>query len=125
MSEQYSSDEEACICNGEVLVNHKRKETHNVVERRRKDKINVNILRLGDLLPDKDPKKQSKNGILERASDYIVYLKDLNEKLVMEKASDMEDFEPFLDFESDDIRQTTGNQLGVGVRSPTRRRTIC
>ncbi|KAM7313400.1 Pogo ele1 orf1-h 1e-40-j 4 [Ixodes scapularis] len=58
MSEQYSSDEEACICNGEVLVNHKRKETHNVVERRRKDKINVNILRLGDLLPDKDPKKQ-------------------------------------------------------------------
>ncbi|XP_040359360.1 serine-rich adhesin for platelets-like [Ixodes scapularis] len=90
MSEQYSSDEEACICNGEVLVNHKRKETHNVVERRRKDKININILRLGDLLPDKDPKKQSKNGILERASDYIVYLKDLNEKLVMEKASDME-----------------------------------
>ncbi|CAN8007008.1 unnamed protein product [Ixodes hexagonus] len=90
MSEQYSSDEDACICNGEVLVNHKRKESHNVVERRRKDKINIGILRLGDLLPDKDPKKQSKIGVLERASDYIVYLKDLNEKLVMDKASDME-----------------------------------
>ncbi|KAL3169568.1 hypothetical protein MRX96_045353 [Rhipicephalus microplus] len=92
MSEQYSSDEDACICNGEVgsRSSHKRKEVHNEVERRRKDKINIGILRLGDLLPDKDPRKQSKNGILERASEYITYLKDLNEKLVMDKVTNME-----------------------------------
>ncbi|XP_075548687.1 uncharacterized protein LOC142582650 [Dermacentor variabilis] len=92
MSEQYSSDEDACICNGEVgsRSSHKRKEVHNEVERRRKDKINIGILRLGELLPDKDPRKQSKNGILERASEYITYLKDLNEKLVMDKVTNLE-----------------------------------
>ncbi|KAH8024342.1 hypothetical protein HPB51_022461 [Rhipicephalus microplus] len=87
-----AADDSTRICNGEVgsRSSHKRKEVHNEVERRRKDKINIGILRLGDLLPDKDPRKQSKNGILERASEYITYLKDLNEKLVMDKVTNME-----------------------------------
>lgn len=92
MSEPYSSDDDACACNEEGAIRslHKRKEIHNEVERRRKDKINVGILRLGALLPDKDPKKQSKNGILEQAFNYITYLKSLNEKLVTDKVSDVE-----------------------------------
>ncbi|XP_064471381.1 mucin-5AC-like [Ornithodoros turicata] len=91
MSDPNSSDDDACACSeGQVRGSHKRKEIHNEVERRRKDKINIGILRLASLLPDKDPKKQSKNGILERASNYITYLKSLNEKLVADRVTDVE-----------------------------------
>ncbi|XP_028968453.1 mucin-5AC [Galendromus occidentalis] len=60
---------------------------HNELERRRKDKISAGILRLGELLPERDPRRMAKVDILCRACTYITYLRDLNERIVADKVS--------------------------------------
>ncbi|XP_031841388.1 upstream stimulatory factor 1 isoform X2 [Nomia melanderi] len=63
----------------------RRRVTHNEVERRRRDKINNWIAKLGKLLPDYEQSStgdgDSKGGILERACEYITELRDVQETL--------------------------------------------
>lgn len=65
----------------------RRKATHNEVERRRRDNINAWIMKLGRLIPideEAGPPKNnvlSKGGILARACDYVVELRDANREL--------------------------------------------
>lgn len=86
----YSSDDEIRSSNGNATGQDRRRRVHNEVERRRKDKINSWILRIGELLPDKNRKKQCINEILEQAVVYISYLKDSNDKLLQEKCSEVQ-----------------------------------
>ncbi|XP_059390618.1 basic helix-loop-helix domain-containing protein USF3-like isoform X1 [Carassius carassius] len=60
----------------------KNKETHNAVERHRKEKINAGINRIGELLPCSQALKQSKNMILEEAFRYITELKRQNDEML-------------------------------------------
>lgn len=67
----------------------RRRATHNEVERRRRDKINNWIMKLGSIIPDtcEAPSRHgpvdglSKGGILAAACEYIGELKDENENL--------------------------------------------
>ncbi|KAL6462822.1 hypothetical protein MHYP_G00292440 [Metynnis hypsauchen] len=61
----------------------KNKETHNAVERHRKEKINAGIKRIGDLLPCSQALKQSKNMILGEAFRYITELKQQNDEMLL------------------------------------------
>ncbi|XP_014470077.1 PREDICTED: upstream stimulatory factor 1-like isoform X3 [Dinoponera quadriceps] len=81
------------IITGIKKRDERRRVTHNEVERRRRDKINTWISKLGNLLPDCDQnangegdgkangESQSKGGILARACEYIVKLREDKEKL--------------------------------------------
>uniref|UniRef100_A0A8C4EKA3 Upstream transcription factor family member 3 n=1 Tax=Dicentrarchus labrax TaxID=13489 RepID=A0A8C4EKA3_DICLA len=62
----------------------KNKESHNAVERHRKEKINAGINRIGNLLPCSQALKQSKNMILEQAFRYITELKKQNDTMLLE-----------------------------------------
>ncbi|XP_061569045.1 basic helix-loop-helix domain-containing protein USF3 [Cololabis saira] len=62
----------------------KNKETHNAVERHRKEKINAGINRIGNLLPCSQAFKQSKIMILDQAFRYITELKKQNDTLLLE-----------------------------------------
>lgn len=68
----------------------RRRATHNEVERRRRDKINNWITKLSKIIPESSPSDikgnghydgQSKGGILAKACEYIVELRDNNQKL--------------------------------------------
>ncbi|XP_046631715.1 upstream stimulatory factor 2-like isoform X2 [Daphnia pulicaria] len=64
----------------------RRRVSHNEVERRRRDKINNWILKLGKIMPDSvhnDAGKtgQSKGGILSKACDYITDIRTANQRL--------------------------------------------
>jgi len=59
-----------------------RRRVHNGIEKRRKDKINYWIHRIAELLPFKDPKRESKNHLLENVFHYIVSLKEKNDNLM-------------------------------------------
>lgn len=65
----------------------RRRVSHNEVERRRRDKINNWILKLGKIMPDSvhnDAGKtgqQSKGGILSKACDYITDIRNANQRL--------------------------------------------
>lgn len=68
----------------------RRRATHNEVERRRRDKINNWITKLSKIIPENNSTEmkgnghyegQSKGGILAKACEYIVELKDDNQKL--------------------------------------------
>ncbi|CAG9861459.1 unnamed protein product [Phyllotreta striolata] len=67
----------------------RRRATHNEVERRRRDKINNWITKLATIVPDNANGEiranghydgQSKGGILAKACDYIMDMKDIGEK---------------------------------------------
>ncbi|XP_054261335.1 upstream stimulatory factor 2 [Macrosteles quadrilineatus] len=67
----------------------RRRATHNEVERRRRDKINHWIMKLGKIIPEcsQDSGKgsfetQSKGGILAKACDYIMELRTCNQRLM-------------------------------------------
>nr|XP_046211589.1 LOW QUALITY PROTEIN: basic helix-loop-helix domain-containing protein USF3-like [Oncorhynchus gorbuscha] len=62
----------------------KNKESHNAVERQRKEKINAGINRIGDLLPCSQALKQSKNMILDQAYLYISELQKQNDAMLLE-----------------------------------------
>ncbi|XP_071400282.1 basic helix-loop-helix domain-containing protein USF3 [Centroberyx affinis] len=62
----------------------KNKESHNAVERHRKEKINAGINRIGNLLPCSQALKQSKNMILDQAFRYITDLKKQNDTMLLE-----------------------------------------
>ncbi|KAM8881763.1 basic helix-loop-helix domain-containing protein USF3 [Synchiropus picturatus] len=62
----------------------KNKESHNAVERHRKEKINAGITRIGNLLPCSQSLKQSKNMILDQAFRYITELKKQNDAMLLE-----------------------------------------
>nr|XP_019943234.1 PREDICTED: basic helix-loop-helix domain-containing protein USF3 [Paralichthys olivaceus] len=62
----------------------KNKESHNAVERHRKEKINTGINRIGNLLPCSQALKQSKNMILDQAFSYITELKKQNDTMLLE-----------------------------------------
>ncbi|KAL3040468.1 hypothetical protein OYC64_011481 [Pagothenia borchgrevinki] len=62
----------------------KNKESHNAVERHRKEKINEGINRIGNLLPCSQALKQSKNMILDQAVRYITELKKQNDTFLLE-----------------------------------------
>ncbi|XP_034186609.1 upstream stimulatory factor 1 isoform X2 [Osmia lignaria lignaria] len=73
-----------------ILTNIKKRDerrrvTHNEVERRRRDKINNWISKLGKLLPECEQSTtgdaESKGGILARACEYITELRDVQETL--------------------------------------------
>lgn len=75
-----------------VARDERRRATHNEVERRRRDKINLWILRLSRIIPDcslnpesqqgsnKTQSLQSKGIILSKACDYINELKEKADK---------------------------------------------
>ena len=84
------------VDNSRVHVrDERRRATHNEVERRRRDKINTWIVKLGNIIPDcqNDASKpsQSKGGILAKACDYIVELRETCVRLHQEvqELSDM------------------------------------
>lgn len=56
----------------------RRRESHNAVERRRRDNINERINELATLLPDRDATKANKGTILRKSVDHI---RILHEKL--------------------------------------------
>ncbi|KAL1131301.1 hypothetical protein AAG570_010919 [Ranatra chinensis] len=73
-----------------VSRDDKRRQTHNEVERRRRDKINNWIMKLSKIIPEckQDSSKgsfesQSKGGILAKACDYIVELRESNQRLLV------------------------------------------
>ncbi|CAL1300222.1 unnamed protein product [Larinioides sclopetarius] len=68
----------------------RKRQVHNEVERRRKDKINGWISKIGDLLPSKEPHKRSKISILEQTVDYIKLLVSEREKLLSENRSEVQ-----------------------------------
>ncbi|KAI9490926.1 Myc-type, basic helix-loop-helix domain-containing protein, partial [Zychaea mexicana] len=49
----------------------RRRESHNAVERRRRDNINERITELATLLPDRDASKANKGTILRKSVDHI------------------------------------------------------
>lgn len=68
----------------------RRRATHNEVERRRRDKINNWITKLSKIIPENSSSDikgnghydgQSKGGILAKACEYILELRDNNQKL--------------------------------------------
>jgi len=63
----------------------RRRATHNEVERRRRDKINTWIMKIAAVVPDcqMDQSKQgtSKGGVLSKALDHIVKLRQENERM--------------------------------------------
>ncbi|KAI8145531.1 Myc-type, basic helix-loop-helix domain-containing protein [Fennellomyces sp. T-0311] len=54
----------------------RRRESHNAVERRRRDNINERINELATLLPDRDATKANKGTILRKSVDHIRALHD-------------------------------------------------
>lgn len=54
----------------------RRRESHNAVERRRRDNINDRIAELATLLPDRDAVKSNKGTILRKSVDHIRLLHD-------------------------------------------------
>ncbi|KAG7523988.1 basic helix-loop-helix domain-containing protein USF3 [Solea senegalensis] len=68
---------------GRKSKRRKNKETHNAVERHRKEKINAGINRIGNLLPCSQP-NQSKIMILDQAFRYITELKKQNDTMLLE-----------------------------------------
>lgn len=54
----------------------RRRESHNAVERRRRDNINERINELATLLPDRDAVKSNKGTILRKSVDHIRLLHD-------------------------------------------------
>jgi hypothetical protein len=54
----------------------RRRESHNAVERRRRDNINDRITELATLLPDQDAVKTSKGTVLRKSVDHIRLLHD-------------------------------------------------
>lgn len=54
----------------------RRRESHNAVERRRRDNINDRITELATLLPDRDAVKSNKGTILRKSVDHIRLLHD-------------------------------------------------
>ncbi|XP_062335565.1 basic helix-loop-helix domain-containing protein USF3 isoform X4 [Osmerus eperlanus] len=62
----------------------KNKEIHNAVEKKRKEKINAGINRIGNLLPCSQALKQSKNMILDEAFRFITELKRQNDAMLLE-----------------------------------------
>ncbi|KAL9559457.1 hypothetical protein PS6_000779 [Mucor atramentarius] len=54
----------------------RRRESHNAVERRRRDNINDRITELATLLPDRDAVKSNKGTILRKSVDHIRQLHD-------------------------------------------------
>lgn len=54
----------------------RRRESHNAVERRRRDNINDRITELATLLPDRDAAKSNKGIILRKSVDHIRLLHD-------------------------------------------------
>lgn len=81
------------IISGIKKRDERRRVTHNEVERRRRDKINNWISKLGKLLPNSEQpgnaegdartnfESQSKGGILARACEYITELREVQENL--------------------------------------------
>lgn len=84
----------AKVATGVLVREERRRATHNEVERRRRDNINTWIMKLGKLLPDTEApadvnapplgkgQSQSKGGILAKACEYVVELREENQKLV-------------------------------------------
>lgn len=54
----------------------RRRESHNAVERRRRDNINERIFELSTLLPERDASKNNKGTILRKSVDHIRLLHD-------------------------------------------------
>ncbi|XP_073980953.1 upstream stimulatory factor 1-like [Rhodnius prolixus] len=72
-----------------ITRDDKRRATHNEVERRRRDKINSWIVKLGKIIPECKQESvkgsfesQSKGGILAKACDYITELRESNQRLM-------------------------------------------
>lgn len=87
----------------------RRRATHNEVERRRRDKINNWIMKLSKIIPDLNSESnkgsgsfegQSKGGILAKACEYIMELRQSNSRL----AECVKDNEMVIS-ELDDLRQ--------------------
>jgi capsule polysaccharide export protein KpsE/RkpR len=49
----------------------RRRESHNAVERRRRDNINERIFELSTLLPERDANKNNKGTILRKSVDHV------------------------------------------------------
>lgn len=80
----------------------RRRQTHNEVERRRRDTINAWIMQLGKLIPDLDMDEQekgppkggalSKGGILAKACDHVTELNEDN-KTLLKRVKELENVE--------------------------------
>uniref|UniRef100_A0A146SED2 AT-rich interactive domain-containing protein 2 n=1 Tax=Fundulus heteroclitus TaxID=8078 RepID=A0A146SED2_FUNHE len=90
----------------------KNKESHNAVERHRKEKINAGINRIGNLLPCSQALKQSKNMILDQAFRYITELKKQNDTLLLEGGDKAQAEEIVrLRRQLDDLRKESANYI--------------
>ena len=77
------------VANSEAWAQEKRRrrrESHNAVERRRRDNINDRITELSMIVPDcieesTSPQKPNKGIILRKSADYIRYLQEANMRL--------------------------------------------
>ncbi|KAK6293098.1 hypothetical protein J4Q44_G00365990 [Coregonus suidteri] len=90
----------------------KNKESHNAVERQRKEKINAGINRIGDLLPCSQALKQSKNMILDQAYRYITELQKQNDAMLLE-GGDLIQAEEIrrLRHQMDELRKESGHYI--------------
>ncbi|XP_046383242.1 upstream stimulatory factor 2 isoform X4 [Ischnura elegans] len=72
-------------CHLPLQRDERRRATHNEVERRRRDKINHWIVKLSKIIPECAPdhakQGQSKGGILAKACEYIMELRNSNQRL--------------------------------------------
>eukprot|EP00121_Abeoforma_whisleri_P000375 Awhi_evm1s333 len=73
-----------------VPTESERKNSHNRIERRYRDKINGD---LRDMLPPSEGKRMNKAGIMKRAVEYITYLQNRNEGLMKENLKCKDIFE--------------------------------
>ncbi|KAM9553292.1 basic helix-loop-helix domain-containing protein USF3 [Salvelinus alpinus] len=90
----------------------KNKESHNAVERQRKEKINAGINRIGDLLPCSQALKQSKNMILDQAYRYIIELQKQKDAMLL-KGGDLVQAEEIrrLRHQLDELRKESGHYI--------------
>jgi len=75
-------EEEVLVTNPETGETEVRKEQHNAVEKRRRDKINVTITELKELVPNCKHFATNKASILHHASEHIKHLAQTNAELL-------------------------------------------
>ncbi|KAI9010480.1 hypothetical protein CLU79DRAFT_839613 [Phycomyces nitens] len=115
-----SFDDEMQIQNMQHLFEKKRKrrESHNLVERRRRDNINDRISELATLLPDPDAIKTNKGTILKKSVDHIKLLHDklqLHQQRIQELESMLEMYQVRVHNPSDQQRrQPTASMIPTG-----------
>lgn len=95
----------------------RRRESHNAVERRRRDNINERIFELSTLLPERDANKNNKGTILRKSVDHI---RLLHEKVnqYQQRVQELENMLDMYRIRWGDLNNTTTNTTATNNNQP-------